>query len=417
MRILHLSTYDLKGGGARSTFRLHKGLLELGIDSAMFVNHKLSKEKSIINYQWPKSKTGRLRRNWKSRSIKNALDIYRKIRPAGFEGFHSDRSPNFNLIEQLPEFDLMNMHWVAGFVDFSDILTSFKDKPIVWRLSDLNPITGGCHYDAGCGKYLNGCHTCPQLGGMRTQDLAFEIWNRKKKVLAKTSADHLHFVAQSNWMANQIKASDIFSKFEVTVIPNGLDIEIFKPRDKHFSREILGIPKDKLVILFVSDVVTNRRKGFKLLIEALDNLSDQREIILCAVGNVDFIGSKNKNLIQLGNIGDDRLLSMVYSMADLFVIPSLQDNLPNTVIESIACGTPVVGFPIGGITDMIRHGQNGYLCQEVDVDSLTNEINRFIQNPKVFDRDLIRKNAVVEYDRHIQARRMIKLYKNLIKDG
>ncbi len=414
MKILHLSTYDTKGGGARSTFRLHKGLMELGVDSKLFVNHKSSKEESVQHYRWPQSRMGRYKRNRRAKGIKQAYDKYKQTIPAGFEPFNSDRSPNIDLINQLPEFDLINMHWVASFIDFESIFTSIKDKPIVWRLSDMNPITGGCHYDDDCGKFLNGCHTCPQLGSQTKNDLSSTIWNRKNEVMSQVGDKNLHFVAQSNWMANQIKASSIFNRFEVTVVPNGLDTQVFQPRDRQFSRGIFNIPKDKIVILFVSDVVSNRRKGFQLLINALNNLKFQKEVLLCAVGNIAPNQFEHPNLIQLGNIGDDRLLSLAYSMADLFVIPSLQDNLPNTVIESLSCGTPVVGFPIGGVLDMIEDGKNGYLCNEVSAESLQGGIDKFLKAPEIFERDKIRTETVKKHDRLIQAENMLKLYKRLL---
>ncbi len=414
MRILHLSTYDTKGGGARSTYRLHQGLLELGVDSKLFVNHKSSKIPSVINYKWPSSRIGRFKRGRRETSIKEAYKAYKSTIPKGFEPFTSDKSANLNLIEQLPDFDLVNMHWVATFIDFKDIFSKIKDKPLVWRLSDMNPITGGCHYDDGCGKFVHGCHTCPQLGGVKKNDLSLEIWNRKKEVISKVERNSLHFVAQSNWMADQIKSSEIFGRFNVNVIPNGLDTTTFQPRDKLFSREIFGVPKDKKVLLFVSDVVTNRRKGFQLLVDALNNLKTDDEVVICAVGNVDVQQLNYPNLIQLGNIGDDRLLSMVYSMADLFVIPSLQDNLPNTVIESLSCGTPVIGFPIGGILDMINDGENGLLTEEVSSASLQATIEKFLNSPSDFDGDKIRQSAVNKYDRLIQAKAMLNLYKRLL---
>lgn len=415
MKILHISTSDTKGGGARSAFRLHQGLLKLGVESRMLVLHRFSKEASISKYEWPKDRIRRWIYGRKKEKVKNKLLAYKSTKPQGFELFSVDQTPFENLADQLADYDLINLHWVAGFVDIESLFSSLpKDKPIVWRLSDMNPLTGGCHYDAECGKYLTECQSCPQLGSTKNDDLSNEIWNRKKSVFEKIGSERFYFVTQSKWMAENTSKSVIFSKYNTTVIPNGLDASIFCPRDSSASREVFNIPKDKKVLLFVSDSITNKRKGLQFLIDAIDQLPNPDEIILCTIGRAlnDKI-NKNK-FIELGNISDDRLLSMAYSMADFFIIPSVQDNLPNTVIESLSCGTPVVGFPVGGIKDMITHGKNGYLCDEVSVESLATYIQKAVENSSIFDRIEIRKQAVLNYSQKVQAERMANLYTEII---
>jgi glycosyltransferase involved in cell wall biosynthesis len=162
-----------------------------------------------------------------------------------------------------------------------------------------------------------------------------------------------------------------------------LDSEIFAPRDKNYSREVLNIPKDKKVILFVADSIDNNRKGFIFLKRAIEQLSDPN-LVICAIGDKNNGLGVIDNVIELGTIYDERMMSIAYSAADLYVIPSLMDNLPNTVLESLMCGTPVVGFPVGGIHDMIQDGVNGFITEEISVDSLVKTLNKFLNNPSCF---------------------------------
>lgn len=414
MKILHLSTFDNKGGAARSAFRRHKGLLEIDVDSKMFVYEKHSNEKTVSSYKWPKGRLKKLKRKRKYQQIEKALGVYKNSRPGGYEPFSQDISPNIELVSQLPDFDIINLHWVAGFVDVHDLFDTISDdKKIVWELHDMNALTGGCHYDDNCDKFIAGCHQCPQLGGKENQDLSYQVWERKKRLFDQVGKDRLHFVTPSKWLGENIQKSSIFGKYDVSVIPYGLDTSIFKPRNKAFCREIFDIPQEKKVILFVSDSVTNKRKGFHLLLEALNKSSQVKDVVVCAVGGLEVAGYQHENIIQLGNINDDRLLSMAYSMADVFVIPSLQDNLPNTVLESLSCGTPVVGFPVGGIKDMISYGENGFLSEEISVDSLAKEIEKFLRDPDIFDLDKIREKAVEMYNLQGQAQKMYNLYLKL----
>lgn len=414
MKILHLSTYDTKGGGAISTYRLHHGLIKLGIDSSMMVYEKQSADDSVINYRWPANKWQRYKRKKRRQRIQQDYQKYKSSIPDGFEQFNDVRTPNFNLVEQIPDVDLINLHWVAGFVDIANLLTVIKDKPIVWRLSDQNPITGGCHYDAGCGKFISGCHNCPQLGSNNDKDLSHWIWQQKKKLFDQIDSSRFHFIAQSNWMADLVGESEIFNKFNCTVVPNGLDINIFKPLDREYSRNLFNIPQDKTVILFVSDSISNKRKGLDYLLKALQHLSNNESVLLCAVGRNKIENLSFKNFVHLGSISDPRLLSIAYAMSDLHIIPSVQDNLANTVIESLCCGTPVIGFPIGGNLDMIESGVNGLLSKNVSVEALRISIDEFLHNPDVFDRNKISKLASDKYNHEAQALTISNLYKDII---
>jgi glycosyltransferase involved in cell wall biosynthesis len=227
----------------------------------------------------------------------------------------------------------------------------------------MNLFTGGCHYDGGCGRFRAHCGACPSLGSRREKDLSREIWERKDRIFRGLGEDRLHIVAPSRWLGAEAEASALFNgRFPVSIIPYGLDTDVFTPRDRQAAREILGLPADARVVLFVAHSVAWHRKGFGLLLEALKHLEDVPELRLVALGAGDPGSDSRVPTTHLGFVENERLVSMIYNAADVFVIPSLQDNLPNTVQEAMACGIPVVGFDAGGVPDMVKDGVTGRLA-------------------------------------------------------
>jgi glycosyltransferase involved in cell wall biosynthesis len=223
-------------------------------------------------------------------------------------------------------------------------------------------------------------------------------------------------VTPSRWLAERVKASNILGGFPLSVIPYGLDIEDFAPRDRRAARNVLGIPQEAKVVLFVADVTDNMRKGFALLAEALIRCSNKvANLFLVSLGHNKPAVHIQTPWLHVGPINNDRFLSMVYSAADIFTIPSLQDNLPNTVLEAMACGTPVVGFAVGGVPDMIREGVNGLLVSASNVPALHVAMVNLLNNAGREDiRANCRRVAVEEYSLELQARQYSELYKALI---
>jgi len=312
--------------------------------------------------------------------------------------------------------DIINLHWIADFVDYQHFFGEcVSGTPIVWRLSDLNPFTGGCHYDKGCEKYKGKCGACPQLGSERENDLSRAIWERKQEAFAAIDANQLHFVAQSEWIQEQVKSSPLTGRFPTSIIPNGLDTTTFRPRDTDGLRNALEIPQEHRIVLFVAQTIRNHRKGFDLLNDALSSLSVNDVTLLSIGGNEPELETTFLKR-HLGTIESDLLLSIFYSLADLFVIPSRQDNLPNTVIESMACGTPVVGFDTGGIPDMVRPRETGWLAEVGDVQALKEAIRRALLNNKERERrgKCCRTVAEEEYNLLDQARQYVELYKSML---
>jgi glycosyltransferase involved in cell wall biosynthesis len=383
----------------------------------MFVRSKHSDDDSVIQHEQSTDWMSRLRRRLRWEKIRFDFRRYQDTRPDGLEPFSDDRTPhrlhNLNALE--PE--IINLHWVADFVDYRHFFGEcVGGTPVVWRLSDLNPFTGGCHYDQGCGKYRQKCGACPQLGSQQEDDLSRAVWERKKEAFDSIDTDQLHFVAQSEWIRDQVQASRLTKRFPATVIPNGLDHTTFRPRDTGGLRTALEIPADHRIVLFVAQSAQNHRKGFDLLSDALVALDADEMTLLSIGGNQPDLGTALPHT-HLGTIESDLLLSVFYSLADLFVIPSRQDNLPNTVLESMACGTPVVGFDTGGIPDMVRPGETGWLAETGNVRALRQAIEQALADDAAREQRGQRGRAVVEeeYTLERQARRYTDLYKDMLQ--
>jgi glycosyltransferase involved in cell wall biosynthesis len=417
MRILHISTNDITGGAARAAFRLHTGLLRLGHESSMLVLRRTSGESSVRPLKWSDDWMIRFRRSRRRKRIQRDFEPYRHTLPPGFELFSDDRSEaGFDLVRQLPACDVINLHWVAGLIDYELFFGQLPaGVPVVWRLADMNPFTGGCHYDGGCGKFGSTCGACPVLDSKVDIDLSREVWGRKSGALGKIDEGRLHIVGTSRWIAEQAKRSSVLGRFNSTVIPNGLDVSEFAPRDRNFARDTLDVPRGAKVVLFAADSAAIKRKGFEFLAGALGILGNEPDLFLLSVG-----GGKPAvaNLPQkhLGKIGNDRMLSLIYSAADVFVIPSLQESFGQTVTESMACGTPVVGFDCGGIPDMVRPGVTGYLAPVGDVAALGVAIQKVLSDP-VKGREMsanCRRIAVEEYSLEVQARAYARHYETIL---
>jgi len=417
MKIVHVSKEDITGGAARAAYRLHTGLRALGLDSSMFVANRRSKDPDVVSFETSTDIASRLRRWFRREQIVRDYARYAASRPAGLEIFSDDRwEDGADLAKQLPPCDVVNLHWVARYVDYEAFFSTVpKRTPVVWRVGDMNPITGGCHVDEGCGKYLDGCGSCPQLGSGTVNDLSRQVWKRKQSIFDSVDPRRLHFVALNRWMASNLAKHPFLNRFPVTIIPNGLDTEMFAPRNGRFAREVLGLPQDVTIILFVAAVVEIRYKGFLLLTEALAGLKAQGNVFLASVGTKPVLNVGIPHT-HLGHIADDRLLALAYNAADLFVIPTLHDNSPNTVLESMACGVPVVGFETGGVPDMVRHGVTGTVVPRNDVAALRRAIEDLIRNPSKREEmgANSRKVALQEYPLAVQAKRYYDLYQSLL---
>jgi glycosyltransferase involved in cell wall biosynthesis len=339
-------------------------------------------------------------------------------RPAGYGPFTGPVSRRGRaLVKQLPVRDVVNLHRIADLFDYEAFFSAVPTRtPVVWTQHDMNALTGGCAFNRGCARFEQSCGACPQLGSGNPHDLSYHNWRRRSAVYASVPMGRLHVVAPSRWMAGEVARSSLTNNLPVSVIPYGLDVQAFAPQDQNHARSKLGIPPQARVVLFVAASLTARRKGFSFLAEALAHLPDIDNLFLLSIGGGKPALEVTIPHLHLGSIADDRLLTEVYSAAGVFAIPSLQDNLPNTVMEALACGTPVVGFAVGGIPEMVRDGITGFTAPSEDVATLRSAILRVLQDVDGQDamRARCREIAVAEYTLEIQARRYATLYEELL---
>ena len=387
MNVLLLNTYDITGGAARAVYRIHKGLRQIGIDSRLMVMDKRSHDGSVTSIHSGFKKKllgryfltdllplifypGRQRRTWSIGWKWN--DLSRRI---------ARKNP-----------DLIHLNWVGrGFVPIR-ALCRFR-VPIVWTLTDMWPFTGGCHFSHNCDRYHRSCGLCPQLSSHREKDLSRRIWRQKKKYWKGID---LTLVAPSKWMKQCAEASSLFHGHSVERIPFGLAPDVFKPADRLLSRGKWGFSPDRKIILTGGiKSTTDPRKGFKLLLAAIKTVSTRgwaKEAELVVFGarkpsRPPDMGLKTK---YMGHIQDDAQLASLYAAADVFVAPSTQESFCQTVLEALSCGTPCVGFKVGGLPDMINHQHNGYLARAFDIRDLAEGIDRVITK-KIWEAESILK--------------------------
>jgi glycosyltransferase involved in cell wall biosynthesis len=412
MKILIVNTSDIDGGAARAAYRLHKALLSSGVDSQMLVQNKTSDDYTVLN---------------EDKKVNKYLNKLRPILDSLSVRFYKNRtktlfSPSFlpfsNIVDRINEInpDIVHLHWICGGMIRIEDIARIK-APIVWSLHDMWAFTGGCHYDEECGGYKEACGNCKVLASDKQNDLSSKVFQRKQKAFA--SKKDMTIVGLSNWLNECSKSSTLLKNKNHINLPNPIDTDIFKPFDKNLSRELWNLPKDKKLILFgAMGATSDLRKGFKQLSIAIQNLDKNLNIEFVVFGsskpqNAPDLGFKTH---YLGSLHDDVSLVTLYSAVDVMIVPSLQENLSNAIMESLSCGTPVVAFDIGGNSDMIEHQNTGYLAKPFDATDLKDGIE-WVLNSSNYDELCVnaRKKVLKEFDSVVMAKRYMELYEEMIK--
>jgi glycosyltransferase involved in cell wall biosynthesis len=404
--VLFVNTYEKSGGAARAAYRIFS---EVRNRSAKAHYLTLTKESSSTGT------SGRIHRSILGAIVRaltrlNGIPLYfYPQRPQG------TFTPNFwpnPLRIRLAQFKtkLVHLHWVgAGLLGIEELAQ--LTCPIVWTLHDAWAFTGGCHYTGDCEGFKQLCGCCPQLGSQRDDDYSRTLMRKKTKVFEKLD---LTVVTPSRWLAQMARQSNLFARRRIEVIPNGLDTETFKPVHQHTAREGIGIQPDGPVLLFGAQVLTDPRKGWDLLCAALRRLNRPCTVMVFGKGNVCVENASHITVHRLGNFADDASLARIYSAADVYVCPSREDNLPNTVAEALACGTPCVAFAVNGLTDMIEHKVNGWLASPFDPADLAEGISWLLQCPEPDRlRHAAREKAVTEYSIAVMGDRYMALYEDV----
>lgn len=419
MKPLLLSTYDTKDGAGRAVYRLHQGLRKIGVASNVLVRTKLSDDPQILT---PVRGNLENAANWLVPNLNRILNYLLLLRyPNRFKDhfspqyFSSLRAFDVNRLTP----DIVSLHWICESYLSIETIAKFG-SPTVLTLHDMWAFTGGCHYSQNCERYTESCGICPQLQSSRRQDLSRWIWKRKTQAWQRLN---LTVVTPSLWLAQCVRASSLFRNTRTAIIPYGLDTERYKPIHRNLARELLGLPYNKQLILFgAMNATHDLRKGFHLLKSALQLLGqsswqDQIELVIFGASQPPDQADLGLNARYLGKLSDDISLSLTYAAADVFVAPSTQDNLPNTVMEALACGTPCVAFKVGGMPDMIEHQQNGYLAQSFDVQDLARGITWVLENRERHQRlsERAREKVEQEFTLELQAKRYLALFDEVIR--
>jgi glycosyltransferase involved in cell wall biosynthesis len=283
-------------------------------------------------------------------------------------------------------------------------------------MHDMWAMTAGCHYTYGCDKYLTQCSRCPQLNSHFKYDIAYLNFYLKKFLLRNLK---IHVVCCSNWLANCFKKSHLFKNAHIEVIPNPIDLNIFSPKNKLAARDILDLPRDKKIILLSAlSAATDSRKGIQFLspmFKLLEEHYSPNDLLILVAGSSHDHGSLQTNFEKkfLGQLNDDVTLSMIYSAADISIAPSTQENLSNSVMESISCGTPVLAFNIGGMSDLIIPSKTGELAVPFNVDDLSERAREMLEKPEGFYRDGCIEHVKQNYSPDIVVTKYIELYKKI----
>ena len=364
----------------RAALRLHKAFHEEGVDSRIISQNFDIIIDSKIKYLGKKSKI--------IARLNNKLQKYinrKNIKQYGLFSFPI-LGTNISGMEEIKNADIIYMHWtLQGFLNLSNIEQLLKlKKPVIIILHDMWWITGGCHHSFTCEKYISGCNNCQIFPGNKKNDLSAKEFNKKLKLFLKY--DNLCFVSPSRWLYDCAKKSLLIKDKPVFYIPNVIDNKLFKPFDKNIAKYILNIDTNETVIAFGAVKIDSPYKGWAYLQKALVILKQDesiKNISLLIFGSgynkqiADAIPFKTK---FMGHLRDDYSVITAYNAADVFIVPSLADNQPTVVMESMCCGTPVVGFDVGGIPDMISHKENGYLAKYKDSEDIVNGIKFCIEN-------------------------------------
>lgn len=395
---------QVRGGAGLSSLKLHEEFKKQGHNARFFVGKQsLNQDKVELIPTKP-----RYKKNWWKLGTVPLNEGVENIVSSGLAG--KDTTYLENIYDWA---DVVLLRWVTGTLsDWQIANWSNKKKPLVWCLSDMAPLTGGCHYSRGCTKYESNCRNC-NVVSPEMHYYPSLVLERRKRLW-----NNITIVSPSNWLAKVAKHGSVMSTKKIHVIKTGVELDIFAPTKKEEAKRHLGISSHKTTLFFGADSTGDERKGYDLLLKALETLrnkglNDKNTQVLLAGNSEKRHSDIPFTTISLGNVSDRSKMALAYSAADISVLPYKEDNLPNVMLESIACGTPVVAFAIGGMPDIISTNINGELAIPFDTYDFANCILKLIDFP--LNQSEIRSWAIRNLDINSQASAYIKLFNNLIE--
>jgi glycosyltransferase involved in cell wall biosynthesis len=434
-----LLSFSCPDGAGMAAVRILEGLLSAGADARMLTFRKgnLTQEKIIEISDKGRSLFVKSR-------VCHGIILSKRypFRPNGYESFISPIGCiDLSSVELVRNTGLFHLHRLENLVGWSEAPAIFMCKTVVWTIHSMPAFTGGCTYTAGCEKFINGgCENCPQLGPSHDgKDLAAENFAIKRKGYAGIN---MTTVIPSRWLGECVRKSILLGSFPQEIIPNGIDLDTFLPMAKNEARALLGLPVDKRVVLFSASDANRRNKGYHVLVEVLTHLLAQyagEPPALLVLGMPSKEALHGYECFMPGFIDDKTKLAAAYSAADVFVLPSFQDNLPTTLIESQACGTPGIGFYGTGAEDIIQDGVTGYLVKHPglpltgktvpsrdgayrtfsteSIKDFALKIKKILELPREkyeAMRYACREHALAEYSLVLQTERYLRLYRKIL---
>jgi glycosyltransferase involved in cell wall biosynthesis len=447
MKVLLVGKHPLAGGAAIATSRLLEALTREGVEARMLVQEGAD--------------AGRRIHSTTRGPVKRWLNLFRfiverlfflpreKSRNIRFLFSPANTGENISRHALVREADIIHLHWInAGFLSLASLRRIFETgKPVVWTFHDMWPLTGGCHYALDCTAYQQECGQCPYLKRPHAGDLSHRIWKKKRALF---QGARLSMVTPSHWLNRCVKSSSLLKHLEVSTIHNPVDPEVFHPADREAACRNLGLDPQKQYILFGAATMKNVMKGYPYFVEAIRHLSDmvkrdradrdgadhgQADLGQADHGQADhgqadhdrveilLFGKTREDSVEafpfptrnIAFVDSTRTLVELYSVAHVFVIPSLQDNLPNTILESMLCGCPVVGFRTGGIPEMIRHKENGYLADLRSSKDLAEGMLWVLSSPSHDSLSAgARESVLRDYSMKASVEAYLELYNNLL---
>ncbi len=415
MKILHLSTYDGIGGAAKAAIRLHHALREEGHDSWVLVQSRECPDHTVLSLDGKINKLLSCLRPYLD-ALPLKLHKGDPKRPFSLGWLPDGLNSKIEMIEP----DVVHLHYLGkGFLRIESLIRI--KRPIIWTLHDSWPFTGGCHIPLDCTNYHANCGACLLLQSSLTRHISAKCWQRKRKVYDRVK---MAVVAPSSWMADCARGSSLLKEVPIEVIPHGIDPCRFQPIDKAVARKIFGFPSQKKILLFgACDALTDRNKGFGFLEAALREMSktkwrDEMEIGIFGNESRQDMPDTGFPTHYLGFVRDETSLAVLYSSADVMVVPSIQEAFGQTAMESLACGTPVVAFRTSGLMDIVGHKVTGYLAEPFEVSDLKRGILWVVEDEDRWRRISRQSRERVEksFTSKIQAEKYARLYRGVMTE-
>jgi glycosyltransferase involved in cell wall biosynthesis len=418
MKVTLINTSDAGGGAPAACMRLLKALRQNRVDARLLVQNKKTEDEAVTGIA--KGLFGKLKAMYHELTERLPFIIlHAENRSVRFAFSTAKTGTDISRNALINDADVLHLHWINhGFLSTNNLIRLTRlGKPVVWTLHDMWAFTGGCHYSGDCDHFVHHCGHCWMLKDAEANDLSNKGWTRKMHLLS--DKDSIVFITCSTWLAGVARKSALLQGYRIEAIPNPIDTELFAPQNNAVNRIKWNLPADKKIILFGAANIMDRRKGIIYLVEALEILKKQGDTKIEVV-----IFGKNKafdmDLLpykthQMGVIRSQSKLSELYSLADVFVTPAIEDNLPNTVMEALACGTPVVAFNTGGLPDMVDHLHNGYLAEYRSAVDFAAGISFVLNNAGNDSLSVNARNKVLQnFTNDVVAAKYVAVYQSLL---